>query len=419
LSGLKYRFFWTWDHSANWDLPAIGKQEFGANNRYSKNPETFLRDYKLLIDFMSLHRLNGLIIYGLLRDSHGGIEAARELCRYAKEKEVRILPGVGINSYGGIYYEGDHKYSLNNWLAKHPELRAKTKRPWFEAITACPSKKENIQWHKEAIRWLCENFEIGGINFESGDYGVCQCETCRKRRGEKRDEYMSLEDMSEQYGELFDVAWSVKKDLWLICECYFDNILEPEKFESLKRLSPKTIFQWTINQGYWPKVKEALTKEVVFRLPDGQKVLRTHMGSQWGRPMRKERYMLRAETFAEMCQVVRQAGMDGCTIFGEVSDFNVANEINYLTFEEFSCNPHAEWELFVENNIGAILGGKQLAIGYLKLLDPPGNVESLREAIEETKKALVTVDGEAHRRWIWLANKLYANLFTQLKEGNP
>ena len=121
---LPYRLFWTWDHSTNWYLEQVGIQEIGAMNYYSKPKEGFLEDYYRLINFMSKNRINGVTIYGFLRDSHGGIEAAKELCLYAKERGVKILPGVGINAYGGIYFEGNHRYNLTNWLKEHPELRA-------------------------------------------------------------------------------------------------------------------------------------------------------------------------------------------------------------------------------------------------------------------------------------------------------
>src|SRR4029079_6562753 len=126
-----------------------------------------------LIDFMSLNRISGVTIYGFLRDSHGGIEAAQEICRYANERGVRILPGIGINSYGGIYWEGNHRYNLSNWLQQNPTLRAKfdplnvfelpqcdklhiPKTHYLDA--ACPSKLENHNYHVEAIQGLTETF---------------------------------------------------------------------------------------------------------------------------------------------------------------------------------------------------------------------------------------------------------------------
>ena len=76
---LPCRLLWTWDHSTNWYLEQVGLQEIGALNYYSKPSGGFLEDYQRLIDFMSLHRVGGVTIYGFLRDNHGGIEAAQEL----------------------------------------------------------------------------------------------------------------------------------------------------------------------------------------------------------------------------------------------------------------------------------------------------------------------------------------------------
>ena len=134
-------------------------------NYYSKPPEGFLEDYFRLIDFMSLNRIGGVTIYGFLRDCHGGIEAAQKLCKYAAERGVRILPGVGINAYGGIYWEGNHRYNLTQWLRQRPELKAVLEHRqlflfliyslWFPenqyTDTACPSKPENARYHEEAI----------------------------------------------------------------------------------------------------------------------------------------------------------------------------------------------------------------------------------------------------------------------------
>jgi len=99
--GLAYRTFRTWDHSTNWQLSQIGQQEIGVFNPYGKPPSGFLADYRRLVDFCSRNRIAAIVIYGFLRDSHGGIETARELCRYANERGVRILPGIAIGSYGG------------------------------------------------------------------------------------------------------------------------------------------------------------------------------------------------------------------------------------------------------------------------------------------------------------------------------
>jgi hypothetical protein len=201
--GLTYRTFWTWDHSTNWDLEQIGVQEIGVFNPYGKPPDGFLADYTRLVDFMSRNRIPAVVIYGMFRDSHGGVAAAQALCRYANERGVRILPGVAINAYGGVYWEGDHPFNQATWLRKHPELSARMEHgigfqiedlafplsfPRSDyTVSGCPSRPENQQWMADGIAWLAETCAIGGINIESGDYGVCGCDACGARRAARED----------------------------------------------------------------------------------------------------------------------------------------------------------------------------------------------------------------------------------------
>src|SRR5207249_5805653 len=75
---LKYRWFWNWDNRTNWDLTDSDNNfmseasSYSVPNKYSNSPEAYLRDMKKAIDFMTQHRLNGLILWGFLRDAHGG-----------------------------------------------------------------------------------------------------------------------------------------------------------------------------------------------------------------------------------------------------------------------------------------------------------------------------------------------------------
>ena len=412
---LPYRLLWTWDHSTNWYLEQVGIQEIGAMNYYSKPPEGFLEDYFRLIDFMSLNRIGGVTIYGFLRDCHGGIEAAQKLCKYAAERGVRILPGVGINAYGGIYWEGNHRYNLTQWLRQRPELKAVLGAPaafsipdlpplWFPenqyTDTACPSKPENARYHEEAIAWLAETFMIGGINFETGDYGVCQCEECSRRR--KENSTWSLQDMALLYPHLFSAARNQRQDLWLVSEAYWDNLLNRQVLQSLEELPDEAIYQFCFNRSYWPRLKTDLTKEYVQGLPRSKNIFRTHMGSQWNR----ERYELVADRFAEMMQLAFKSGMKGATIFGEVSAFSVVNEVNYLAFARFGYQPTLTWEKFIEKDLSPLFGGKLATEIYLRLLTVPSQKAILDQAIGEAREMSRSLSGEQYRRWIWLQNRL-------------
>ena len=68
-------YFWTWDHSTNWVLDDPGLVTFGCHNKYLKRAETFIEDYRRLSDLAAGLGVNGIVIWGFLRDSHGGIEA--------------------------------------------------------------------------------------------------------------------------------------------------------------------------------------------------------------------------------------------------------------------------------------------------------------------------------------------------------
>lgn len=421
---LPYRFFWTWDHSTNWYLEQCGMQEIGFANPYSKPKDGFLEDYCRLIDFMSLHRINGITIYGFLRDSHGGIEVAQELCRYATERGVRILPGVGINSYGGIYWEGEHSYNLSHWLRQNPDLRAQFIQskhfalPEFAELhlpeifyldAACPSKSKNMDYHVEAIQWLAETFQIGGINFETGDYGTCQCVDCAARRVD--DQQWSLKDMALVYPRLFSAAQKSGKNLWLICDAYWDNLLDRNAIAPLADLPDEAIYQFCFNRSYAQRLINELTSEYVKSLPRTKNIWRTHMGSQW----QHERYELVAKRYADMMRLSHQTGLQGANIFGEVSSFSTVNEINYLAFSRFGYDSALNWDQFMKHDLAPLFGGFEEASRYLQLLDCSRTPKALNNAIAEARDISISLSGDSYRRWIWLQNRLHQKLIMNKK----
>jgi hypothetical protein len=121
---VRTRMFWTWDHSTEWLLNHPGAQTIGACNYYSRTQEWFEGDYTRLLEYCGRHHIDAVVVWGLLRDHHGGVESAKRLCEVAARNGVRLLCGVGLCAYGGVYYEGDSPYSLDLRLQKHPELKA-------------------------------------------------------------------------------------------------------------------------------------------------------------------------------------------------------------------------------------------------------------------------------------------------------
>ncbi|MBN9242288.1 MAG: hypothetical protein J0I98_05790 [Mesorhizobium sp.] len=434
--GLPYRTFWTWDHSTNWELSQIGQQEIGVFNPYQKPPSGFLADYRRLVDYCSANRIGGIVIYGFLRDSHGGVEAAQELCRYGRERGVRIIPGIAIGAYGGVYWEGNHRYNLNTWLKQNPQHKAEfSKDIGFQladldfplnfphsdyTVTACPSAPEMMDWMEEAVAWLAETFDIGGINIESGDYGVCDCPRCKARRANDAEaarrakEYgdsWSHSDMAANFPRLYRAAKAVKPDLWIYCEMQWDNLLEPVAAEVQAALPRGGIYQHTCNRSYWKRLRQALPAGYVENLPTQPNVLRCQFACQWNGDARTERDALNARDFADMSRQGYRMGMQGLTVWGEPSDYNAATEISYLAFARFGWEPELTWDAFVARDVAPLFGGADQAKRFIAIAEeidakaalPP---ERLDELLDETVAALSTATPEPRRRWLSLADRI-------------
>src|SRR5262249_3910795 len=109
---IKTRMFWTWDHSTEWALNRPGAQTMGALKPYFRNRDAFENDYSKLLKWCGEHHIDAVVIWGLLRDVHGGVESAKKLCDVAAKHNVRILCGVGLCAYGGVYYDGWSPWSM-------------------------------------------------------------------------------------------------------------------------------------------------------------------------------------------------------------------------------------------------------------------------------------------------------------------
>ena len=439
--GLPYRTFWTWDHSTNWELSQIGQQEIGVFNPFQKPPQGFLADYQRLVDFCSKNRIGGIVIYGFLRDSHGGIEAAQQLCRYANERGVRIIPGIAIGSYGGVYWEGNHRYNLATWLKENPQHAATMEKgvgfqiadlafplnfPHSDyTVTACPSAPETMDWMEEAVSWLAETFEIGGINIESGDYGVCGCERCRARRANDAEaarradvhgDSWSHTDMATNFPRLYRAAKAKRPDLWIYCEMQWDNLLEPVATDVQKAMPRGAIYQHTANRSYWRRLRTELDPGYVASLPTQPNVLRCQFACQWNGDERTERYALNARAFADMAVRGNQLGMEGLTVWGEPSDYFATVELSYLAFARFTWDPTLTWEAFMERDVAPRLGGPAAAQRFVALaeeLDASASLPVDRLAAMQ-KEALVAAnghDGATARRWLTLVDQIGRRLY--------
>jgi hypothetical protein len=432
---LAYRTFWTWDHSTNWELSQVGHQEIGVFNPYGKPPSGFLADYKRMVDFCSQNQIAAIVIYGFFRDNHGGVDDAKELTRYARERGVRILPGVAIGAYGGVYWEGDHPYNLSTYLDAHPDRAADMERGvGFQLAdlsfplnfprsdytrTACPSDPNTIDWMADALSWLVETVEPGGVNIEGGDYGVCGCERCMTRRGDREDpnrrdddaEFWSHADMADNFPRLFEAARGGRDDLWIYCELQWDNLLDSEAHAPLTTLPDGAIYQHTYNRGYWNRVRAELTPQTVADLPTRTNVARAQFACQWNGDERTELYAFNAPVFAELSRHCFDMGMQGLTVWGEPSPFHVSSELSYLAFGRFGFDADLSWDAFLDQDVAPRLGGRGAADEFISIMQELDDhqhlpVERLRTLQGRAFDGARQFTGEQLRRWIWLTDRV-------------
>ena len=299
---LAFSGLWTWDHSTNWCGDPT-KAESGCFNLYRKEPASFLEDYTALLEFCGRKGIPRLMIAGLFRDSHGGERAAHELLAIARANGVKVLAGIGVNSYGGFYWEGDHPWSLETWLAQHPELRAVVSdppigpRPGLHGLgMACPMKEETVRWYEDGTRWLLENFDVAGIYLETGDYGLCRCETCLARSKEREQERaeqareqfineaiagrVSHDDIALAMPPVVNTAFSVRPDADIVYATYSgfseDTLRNPPPF--IATIDPRAVCQWTLTDMPYPEP----WGPAGLRPPAARNIGYSHLASQWG-----------------------------------------------------------------------------------------------------------------------------------------
>ncbi len=423
---LAYKLFWNWDHSTNWCLNTIGTQNCGVANYYTKKSGEFVKDFTRMVDWCAANGIDGVGVVGLLRDSHGGMESARKVCAYAREKGVRVYLIAGLYSYGGIYYEGDSFLSLDRFLANNPDCIGRSLDATEQYIefyhpygckrqaAGCPSSRKLRNFVLDSLDYVFQAIpELGGIQMETGDSMVCVCEACQTRRaemqgGEGRIAGFSFSDMADIYPAAAEVVWSRSPDAWVICETYthflnnkvFGNLASPAT-QAMLKMPEKTFWQWSdrhLGPDQWQdgdRLPEALRK---FR-----HVMRYHHGTQWD----GGRHTLAVEGIRKQCRLSFESGIQGVSIFGECSPFHANTEFNYLALQYFADHPLDSLRDFAENVMASRLGGTALAESYLEFGVLNRTPEKIPAAVREIAKIIPGIKaGDALRRWCYLASFL-------------
>ncbi len=386
----KYRWFWNWDNRMDWggagDIAnTMASVKGGAP--YNKSSEAFLVDTKRCVDYMADHKFNGMILWGFLRDMHGGVEASQELCRYAEQRGVRILPGVGTSGYAGFYFEGKHLYNTDTWLVAHPELRAVDKNgEFYNAL--CPSNKANQKWLNNGAQWMFETFDIGGINLEMGDFLVCFCDDCKHaREAIDSDEPDYYKDMAISHSVTLESVRHLFPDAWLSYATYtgFTAEMMQEPPEFLELIPGDALCQWTLTHMAhdWPAKVRPMARHNLGYL-------------HWCNFSTHTEDDFYFEEVRNICQNAAEAGFDGLDTYGELHPERPNVELFYQAWEAFLWDPNMTIDRFVDERLGRLYGGSSPARMLLDILplirtskerEDPENLARARVLAESAREA--------------------------------
>lgn len=390
------RFYWTWDHSTNWVLDDPGNQVNGCSNPYLKRPETFLEDYRRLIDHAVDTRFNAVIVCGFFRDSHGGEESAYEIARYGADRGVAVLPGIGTHSYSGIYYEGEHPANLDTFLAANPDCRmiGREGKPSGDLSPYAVKGREYVQ---KSLEWMMRGFPVGGVYLENGDYLVDYSRAAkagRRRIPGKEEDF--LKDQYAAYKCALDVLDAVCPKAWNIYATYcgFD-MNDPDREDRFRfgnrglgrdvpyfatHLPDSALCQWTLSGMLRTQPvplrdwMDSPLPAALYDNPNWPRGLRPptprsagfmHQGSQWS-PV--PRSALAVSTFAEGCARSHEAGLEGISIHGEASSRTMTWQLNYLAMRHWTYHPRSTLQDFARAELAPRVGGEAAALDFVEAL---------------------------------------------------
>lgn len=247
---------WCWDSRMTWDDEpgAIALRMASADRKfvYPKRPESFLTGFKRLVDYCARIGVHSITVWGFLRDAHGGVKAAAELCAYASDRGVGILPGVGLCSYGGYFYDGDHRFNLDTYLRDHPDRISSAREERGERVVTPvldPALDANRAWWRDGLEWMLETFKIAGINYEMGDFVVNpspQAAAARAALGFEADG--NILDAVVATRELMDYAHRAKPD-GVFINCTYRGLQDITGFPRMPYVNavhPNTVWEYTL-----------------------------------------------------------------------------------------------------------------------------------------------------------------------------
>jgi hypothetical protein len=417
---LKYRWFRILNTPTNWQTAETGTSS-NVEVVGSRRADTGLGQLKAIVEYMSSRRLNGLTLWSFPGGPEEGVAGAKELCRYANERGVRVLARIGLTGSAGLFSEGDHAFNLRAWAKAHPELCAIDKAGAVLNGTLCPEKIQNRQRYLEGLQWLFQNVQVGGVSLELEPLFVCYSEDCKQARkamgGSDPDYSKDLARfaafVAEEVQKLDPKAWVTYAsgtgfDVDSIQTSAAGTMLPAQRAafppEFVQKIPEFALAQWELmpmlKAGVWPSPFKASGKHNIGFL------------NLAGGPVatRPELYWKRIE---DVTHHSISSNLEGLATPAERAPDNPASELNYLIFSELAFNPAADLDEFFRFKLSRLYGGEDAARRLSKVLqlleDETGMLASnYDEALGLARQAAAVSDRNGKERWTRLIGYIQA-----------
>ncbi len=423
-----YTLFWTWDHRMQWSGDANLSLPAGEAGPYLKSSETFLNEYKCLIDYASQRQIDAVIVAGMLRKSHGGVRAAKKLIDYGRKRGVSVLPSAGTGSYDGFVVQTDDHYCLSSWLERHPQLAAidPAGKPYTRqnapALYLCSSKEENQQWLKQGTQWLIDKLEPEGIFLSHGRLEVCHCSSCKRSRDSLEGSDEIFKEFANLTSPMLQAVQGCGGNLMVICaseavvdRATYTNTIPLQYFASLASFSWELSLQ---SLKAWPAGNTARRGKHLGQLHHSI----SEPNSSFGVGDFHRRQLLLDE-IRSACRHAHGDSLSGLILNGEMGIHSVSNELNYLGFSAFCRDPQLTWEAFAVQHLSPGFGDPETSYKFLQMLQqsislhrelvkisgPQERHYLSREAYHlftEVARVTEAISGESQRRWAWLLGSI-------------
>jgi len=295
---------------------------------------------------------------------------------------------------------------VTTWLREHPEVRA-IGEDGTPRNALCPSKPANVQWLQDGCRWLFETFDIGGINFEIGDFFVCHCDDCRRARAAiPGDAEPYYKDMAISTAPVAELSHEIAPDAWLSYATYtgFTPAMAAQPPAWVELVPEDIICQWTltgmVSDAAWPDG---------LRPPTTRNIGYLH----WGNKSTCSVHGLFTAHIRDVCRRAADAGFLGLVTYGEDPASIMTMRLFYAAWSFFLDDPHATLDDFADGPLAGWFDSAPDAREFLRIALDLEQRGVTRAALQDALAAATAAHDVARQA---MAREMWGDFIAYLRE---